>query len=101
MEINLEKLEVIHNAEKYRFETWIDNQLSKLDYLLDEDTIVMTHVGVYPEHRGQGVGGKLAEVALNYAEKNSLRVIPMCPFVAVYIRRNPQYMDLTKQKASE
>ncbi|HEX9839673.1 MAG TPA: GNAT family N-acetyltransferase [Anaerolineales bacterium] len=101
MEINLEKLEVIHNAEKDRFETWIDNQLSKLDYLLDEDTIVMTHVGVYPEHRGQGVAGKLVEVALNYAEKNSLRVIPMCPYVAAYIRRHPQYIDLTKQKKFE
>lgn len=101
MEINLEKLEVIHSPAKNRFETWIDNQLSKLDYLLDEDTIVMTHVGVYPEHRGQGVAGKLVEVALNYAEKNSLRVIPMCPYVAAYIRRHPQYIDLTKQKTSE
>lgn len=101
MEINLEKLEVIHVPAKNRFETWIDNQLSKLDYLLDEDTIVMTHVGVYPEHRGQGVAGKLVEVALNYAEENSLRVIPMCPYVAVYIRRHPQYIDLTKQKTIE
>jgi len=24
VEIDLEKLEVIHNAEKYRFETWIE-----------------------------------------------------------------------------
>ena len=101
MEINLEKLEVIHNPENYRFETWIDNQLSKLDYLLDEDTIVMTHVGVYPEYRGQGVAGKLVEMALKYSEENSLRVIPMCPYIAAYIRRHPQYMDLTKQRAGE
>lgn len=98
MEINLEKLEVIHNPAKSRFEIWIDHQLSKLDYLLDEDTIVMTHVGVYPDHRGQGVAGKLVEVALNYAEQKSLRVIPMCPYVAAYIRRHPQYLSLTKQK---
>ena len=101
MEINLEKLEVIHNPAKNRFETWIDNQLSKLDYLLDEDTIVLTHVGVYPEHRGQGVAGKLVEVALKYAEENSFRVIPMCPYVATYIHRHPQYIDLTKQKMTE
>ena len=101
MEIDLEKLAVIHVPAKNRFETWIDNQLSKLDYLLDEDTIVMTHVGVYPEHRGQGVAGKLTEVALEYAKQNSLRVIPMCPYIAAYIRRNPQYIDLTKQKTAE
>jgi predicted GNAT family acetyltransferase len=101
VEINLEKLEVIHNPSKNRFETWIDNHLSKLDYMLDEGTIVMTHVGVYPAHRGQGVAGKLVEIALNYAAEKSLRVIPMCPYVGAYIRRHPQYVDLTKQKTTE
>ena len=101
MEIDLEKLEVIHNPDKNRFETWIDHQLSKLDYLLDEDTMVMTHVGVYPEHRGQGVAGKLTEVALEYAKEKSLRVVPMCPYIATYMRRNPGYFELTKQKSME
>lgn len=101
MEIDLEKLEVLHKPSKNRFETWIDNHLSKLDYIPDEDTIVMTHVGVFPEHRGQGVAGKLVEIALKYAEGKSLRVIPMCPYVAAFIRRHPQYIDLTKQKTTE
>ncbi|HJR81116.1 MAG TPA: GNAT family N-acetyltransferase [Anaerolineales bacterium] len=101
MEIDLEKLEVIHVPAKNRFETWIDNQLSKLDYFLDEDTMVITHVGVYPEHRGQGVAGKITEAALKYAEENSLRVIPMCPYVATYIRRHPHYIALTRQSNTE
>lgn len=82
MKIDVEKLEIIHNTAENRFETWIEGQLSKLDYLLDGDTIVMTHVGVYPEYRGQGVAGKLTQVALEYAKGNSLRVIPMCPYIA-------------------
>ncbi len=65
----------------------------------DGNTIVMTHVGVHPEHRGQGVAGKLTEVALEYAKEKSFRVIPMCPYIATYIRRNPQYEELTKQRA--
>jgi uncharacterized protein len=97
VKIDFEKLEVTHNTAENRFETWIDGQLSKLDYMLDGDTIVMTHVGVYPEQRGQGVAGKLTQVALEYAKENSLRVIPMCPYIATYIHRNPQYIELTKQ----
>ena len=97
MTVDLEKIEVTHNEAEQRFETWIDGQLSKLDYMLDGDTIVMTHVGVYPEQRGQGVAGKLTQVALEYAKENSLRVIPMCPYIAAYIHRNPQYIELTKQ----
>jgi predicted GNAT family acetyltransferase len=99
MDIDLKKLEVKHNEAEDRFETWIDGQLSKLDYMQDGNTIVMTHVGVHPEHRGQGVAGKLTEVALEYAKEKSFRVIPMCPYIATYIRRNPQYEELTKQRA--
>ena len=99
MDIDLKKLEVKHNEAEDRFETRIDGELSKLDYMRDGNTIVMTHVGVHPEHRGRGVAGKLTQVALEYAKEKSFRVIPMCPYIAAYIRRNPQYEELTKQRA--
>ncbi|HET9907245.1 MAG TPA: GNAT family N-acetyltransferase [Anaerolineales bacterium] len=98
MEIDLEKIDVAHNEADGQFETWIDGQLSKLDYMLDGNNIVMTHVGVHPAHRGQGVAGKLTQVALEYAKEKSFRVIPMCPYIAAYIRRNTKYLELTKQQ---
>jgi predicted GNAT family acetyltransferase len=101
VQINTNKLDIAHNEAEHRFEIWIDDQLSKLDYMRDGNTIVMTHVGVHPDHRGQGVGGRLTEVALDYAKANSLRVIPMCSYVAAYIRRNPEYAELTKQRTDE
>jgi predicted GNAT family acetyltransferase len=93
MEIDLEKLEVIQNKEENRFEVWIDGHLSELDYLQDEGTFVIAHVGVHPRHRGQGVAGKLTKTALEYARRRSLRVIPVCPYAAAYIRRNPQDLE--------
>jgi len=101
MEIKLNELNVTHNEAENRFETWIDGQLSKLDYTEDGDTIVMMHVGVHPAHRGQGVAGKVTQVALEYAKEKSLRVIPMCSYVGAYIRRHPEYIELTKQHVSE
>lgn len=101
MQVDLEKLEVTHNPANDTFEVWIDGQLSKLDYIQDAKNFVIAHVGVYPEHRGQGVAGKIVEAALQYAKENSLRVIPMCSYAAAYIRRNPQYMGLTEQERSE
>lgn len=98
MEIKLDALEVINNPAEKRFELWIDGQLSKLDYTADVDTIVMTHVGVPNEFRGQGVAGIITKAALEYAKEKSLRVIPVCPYVLAYIRRNPQYLELTKSK---
>ena len=101
MQVDLEKLEITHNPANQRFEVWIDGHLSKLDYIQDGKNFVITHVGVYPEHRGQGVAAKIVDAGLQYARENSLRVIPMCSYAAAYMRRNPQYMELTDQERSE
>jgi predicted GNAT family acetyltransferase len=101
MQVDLDKLEVSHNPANHAFEVWIDGQLSKLDYIQDGKNFVITHVGVYPEHRGQGIAAKIVEAGLQYAKANSLRVIPMCSYAAAYIRRNPQHLELTNQERSE
>ena len=97
MEIELDQLEIAHNPAESRFETWLDGQLAKLDYMEDGNTIVMMHVGVPYEFRGHGVAGKITKAGLEYAKTRSLRVIPMCSYVAAYIRRNPQYVELTRR----
>jgi hypothetical protein len=101
MDINLEQIQVTHNPAENRFETWIDEKLSKLDYIQDGKNFVITHVGVDPGLRGQGVAGKIVQVGLEYAKENSLRVIPMCSYAAAYIRRHPEYAELTKQTTGE
>jgi predicted GNAT family acetyltransferase len=101
MKVDLETLEVTHNPTQNTFEVWIDGYLSRLDYLQNDKNFVITHVGVYPELRGQGVAGKIVEAALQYAKANSFRVVPMCSYAAAYIRRNPQYLELTEQDRSE
>ncbi len=97
MQIDLSKLEVVHNPAENRFETWIDGNLSKLDYIQDEKNFVITHVGVHPSLRGQGVAGRIVEVGLAYARENDLRVVPMCSYAAAFIRRHPEYAELTRQ----
>ena len=101
MQIDLNKLEVVHNPGENRFETWVDGYLSKLDYIQDGKNFVITHVGVHPELRGQGVAGRIVEASLVYARENFLRVVPMCSYAAAYIRRNPRHIELTSQERSE
>jgi len=100
-QIDLDVLEITHNEAEKRFEVWIGGYPSKLDYIQDGKNFVITHVGVQPELRGQGVAGKITQAGLEYARANSLRVIPMCSYAAAYIRRHPEYADLTKQRAEE
>ena len=101
MEINLDQINVIHNPAENRFETNIDGKLSKLDYLQNGNNFVITHVGVHPSLRGQGVAGKIVEAGIAYARENSFRVVPMCSYAAAYIRRHPEHAELTKQTGEE
>ena len=101
MQIDIAKLEVTHNPNESRFETWIDGYLSKLDYFQDGKNFVITHVGVHPELRGMGVAGRIVQVSLEYAKEKSLRVVPMCSYAAAYMRRHPEYAYLTKQQEGE
>ena len=101
MPIDVENLQVTHNPAENRFETWIDGYLSKADYIQDGKNFVITHVGVHPELRGQGVAARIVQVSLEYAKEKSLRVIPMCSYAAAYIRRHPEYAELLNQERSE
>jgi predicted GNAT family acetyltransferase len=101
MQVDVQKLQVAHNLSKNRFETWVDEYPSRLDYIQDGKNFVITHVGVHPELRGQGVAGRLVETSLEYARENALRVIPMCSYAAAYMRRHPEYAELMNQERSE
>ena len=101
MTVDLEKIEVTQNEPEQRFETWVDGYLSKLDYIQDGKNFVITHVGVSPELRGQGIAGRIVQVGLEYAKERSLRVVPMCSYAAAYIRRHPEYAELTRQHETE
>jgi uncharacterized protein len=97
----MEEIQVTHNPGEKRFETVIDGKLSKLDYIQDGKNFVITHVGVHPELRGGGVAGKIVQTGLEYAREHSFRVVPMCSYAAAYIRKHPEYAELTKQQAGE
>ena len=101
MEIDLEQIKVVHNPGENRFETTINGKLSKMDYLQNGSNFVITHVGVHPDLRGQGVAAKIVDAGIEYAKENSFRVVPMCSYAAAYFRRHPELAELTKQSGDE
>jgi predicted GNAT family acetyltransferase len=87
--------EVVNNAAAHRFEISIDGRSARVEYhLRDQQTIVFTHTEVPAELQGRGLAPKLAKAALDHARAANLKVIPICPFVAGYIDRHPEYGDL-------
>jgi predicted GNAT family acetyltransferase len=85
---------ITHDAEHSRFTA--DTQFGEavLEYMRDGKRIIFTHTGVPPEAERKGIGAALAKAGLDYARDEGLVVRPMCPFVASYVERNPEYQSL-------
>lgn len=91
--------EVTDDRAADRYEARVDGHLAGyVDYLRTKDLIALVHTEVDPAHEGQGVGSALARHALDAARADGLRVLAMCPFVADWMQRHPEYQDLTHPK---
>lgn len=78
-----------------RYEARIgDSLLGFVDYRLLTGRITFIHTQVLPEAEGRGVGSQLARHVLDDARARGLRVRPLCPFIAAWLRRHPEYADL-------
>ena len=87
-------LPISNNTEAQRFETELGDDRALADYHLKNNIIIFTHTEVPKAMEGRGVAGKLIKTALETARNESYQVVPLCPFVAAYIKRHPEYRDL-------
>lgn len=87
-------LEVTNDQAAQRYEARLGEEVAFAEYRPVGDALMFTHTEVPEDLEGQGVGSALVRGALDDARARGLRVIPMCPFVAAFIQRHPDYADL-------
>jgi uncharacterized protein len=94
VELNLNNVIVTNNEKAHRFETTVDGLRSIITYRRFPDRMVLEHTEVPEPLRGKGLAAKLTRTALEFARANRLRVIPLCPYVAGFVRKHREYQDL-------
>ena len=82
------------NAERHRFELDDDGHVAFSNYKRDDGTITIMHTEVPAALNGKGIGSALVRGLLDLARAQKLTVKPLCPFVAGYIAKYPEYADL-------
>ena len=83
------------NAERHRFEIDLgDGTFAIAVYNLNAGKIIFTHTEVPEQHQGKGLGTLLIRTALESAREHGLRVVPVCPFFAAYMRKHAEVQDL-------
>lgn len=82
------------NTERHRFELDADGHVAYSNYRRDANTLTVLHTEVPAALNGRGIGSALVRGLLDSARGQGLKVKPLCPFVAAYIGKHPEYADL-------
>lgn len=94
MNIDPTSLKVENNEAKKRFEVKVGAKMAVAEYMRVANRIIFTHTEVPVELEGNGIGTLLAKTALEFAKRHKLEVMPLCPYIAGYIKKNPEYQPL-------
>lgn len=91
-----ESLRIRNSPEKTRYEIVVDEQLAGFaQYRLHKGRITFFHTEIFDEYSGKGLAGHLIGHALQDARSQALEVVPLCPYVAAFIKsHSDEYLDL-------
>lgn len=84
------------NTQRHRFELDAGGHVAFSNYKRDGSTLTVLHTEVPKELGGKGIGSALVRGLLDIARAQGLKVVPLCPFVAGYIDKHPEYADLLR-----
>lgn len=88
-------VDVTDVVDSTRYEAKVGGNLAGYaEYERREGRVIFPHTEVDEAFEGQGVGSALARTVLDDARERGEKVVPLCPFIAGYIRRHDEYADL-------
>jgi len=80
-----------------RYVTVIDGHEAEMTYSRAGATrIIIDHTGVPEALKGQGVGKKLVQAAVEDARAEGLKIIPLCPFAKATLDKTPEWQDVVQ-----
>jgi hypothetical protein len=91
-----------NNTGLHRYEIATGGQLAGFaDYQLEGGAVRFSHTEILPGNEGKGLASKLARFALDDVRARGLKAIPVCEFIAGYLRKHPQDQDLVRDGISK
>ncbi|HEY8403994.1 MAG TPA: GNAT family N-acetyltransferase [Flavobacteriales bacterium] len=86
-----------HNGESKGYFRAVSNgvEAGRMTYSwTGENRIIIDHTEVAPEFKGRNMGKEMLLAAVEFARKNNIKILPLCPFAKSIIQRNPELQDV-------
>ena len=93
---DVDDLRVSDNPAAQRYEALLDGSVvGYAEYRMVQGRLVFFHTEVDPSVEGRGIGGRLAAATLDDVRSRGRKIRVKCPFIAAWLKRHPDYEDLT------
>jgi predicted GNAT family acetyltransferase len=90
---------VQNDPDNSRYTARVDGELAGFtEYEMLQGRHVFFHTETDPSYAGKGVGSTLVKEALDDVRAGGGTIVPLCPFVAAFVRRHPDYRDLVDRE---
>lgn len=93
-------MDILFNSEKFYMGD-VDNPHAFIGYRQENNTWYWDTTEVDPSLQGQGIAGQLAKRFVEEAEKNKVKIVPICPYGIGYFERKPHYQHLLKDQQTK
>ncbi|MEU2237179.1 GNAT family N-acetyltransferase [Streptomyces vietnamensis] len=81
---------------RHRYEILVDGERAGLTAYRDrDDRRVFFHTEVDEAYAGQGLAAILVEQALTDVRASGMRIVPVCPYVAKFLKKHEEFADIT------
>jgi uncharacterized protein len=86
-------ISISNNTDRKQFEVIQDGETAVLQYRFHDGNIWLMHTEVPKTLEGRGIASALAHYGLEWAKEHNMRAKVLCPFVAIYLKRHPEYNE--------
>lgn len=88
------------DEDNHRYVLELDGKVAGFTvYHLRGGRYYFVHTEVETGHEGEGLGSILVRGALDDVRARGETIVPLCPFVAAWLTRHPDYQNLIDQAA--
>ncbi|MEV6294322.1 GNAT family N-acetyltransferase [Streptomyces sp. NPDC051896] len=82
--------------DRHRYEILVSGRLAGLTAYRDHgEQRVFYHTEVDDAFAGQGLAARLVQEALTDARRSGMRIVPVCPYVAKFLKKHEEFADIT------
>ncbi len=92
--IDVNELPLVNEQDSRQFVLQVGNYRARMEYDRSGDRIFLTHAEVPKPLEERGVAAALTEKVLAWTEANKLKLVPMCPCVKSFLRKNTAWQRL-------